>query len=112
MVETPSDAIIACTLEGVITCWNAAAEILCDYSAQEMIGKVVMPRMGGREVAERLALTHPNARVLYLSGYTDDTVVRHGILEANVAFLQKPFTSTSLAKKVREVLDKKAAVKS
>ncbi len=72
-----------------------------------VVSDVVMPRMGGREVAERLATIRPNARVLFLSGYTDDTVVRHGILEAQVTFLQKPFTPASLAKKVREVLDKK-----
>jgi two-component system cell cycle sensor histidine kinase/response regulator CckA len=68
---------------------------------------VVMPRMGGREIAEQLALTHPEARVLFLSGYTDDAVVRHGILQAQVPFLQKPFRSVSLVKKIREVLDAK-----
>jgi PAS domain S-box-containing protein len=81
---------------------------LCEEYAQPihlLITDVVMPEMGGRQVAERLAACKQGIKILFLSGYTDDAVVRHGILKAEVAFLQKPFTSTGLAKKVRQVLD-------
>ena len=70
-----------------------------------LLSDVVMPQMSGREVAGRLAVTRPDTKVLYMSGYTDDAVVRHGALERGISFLQKPFTVYSLGRKVREVLD-------
>ncbi len=66
---------------------------------------VVMPQMGGRELAEILAEKTPHLRVLFTSGYTDDAVMRHGVIGANTNFLQKPFTTKALAQKIREILD-------
>jgi len=69
-----------------------------------LITDVVMPGIGGRELAKKLLLMRPNIGVLFLSGYTEDAVVNHGALGPGRAFLQKPFTLQSLARKVREVL--------
>ena len=70
-----------------------------------MLTDVVMPTMSGRELAERVRATRPDIRVVYMSGYTDDTVVRNGIIDANVAFIQKPFSPELIRRKIREVLE-------
>ena len=70
-----------------------------------LVADVVMPGASGRELARRLAQSRPETRVLYVSGYTDDAIVHHGMLEPGLKFLQKPFTPAVLARKVREVLD-------
>lgn len=67
---------------------------------------VVMPNMSGRELADRLRSEFAGLKVLFMSGYTDDTLLRHGVYEARESFLQKPFVIRSFASKVRETLDR------
>jgi PAS domain S-box-containing protein len=74
-----------------------------------LLTDVVMPQMNGRALASVVTEMRPSMRVLFMSGYTDDAVVRHGILEQHVAFIQKPFTPDGLARKVREVLGAETA---
>jgi CheY-like chemotaxis protein len=70
-----------------------------------LLSDVVMPGINGRDLADRLSAQRPGLRVLFISGFTDDTMVRHGVRDAKVAFLSKPFTLEMLGQKVREVLD-------
>jgi signal transduction histidine kinase len=92
----------------VLDCPSAGdALLLCEQHPAKihmLLTDVVMPRISGRQLAERLQTIRPEILVLYMSGYTDDSIIRHGVLDSDVAFIQKPITPVTLAKKVREVL--------
>jgi two-component system, cell cycle sensor histidine kinase and response regulator CckA len=76
-----------------------------DIVVDLLLTDVVMPGMNGRELYLLLAAQRPGVRVLFMSGYTDDVIAHHGVLEQGVAFIQKPFTVDDFSRKVREALD-------
>jgi CheY-like chemotaxis protein len=88
---------------------RAALELAATHSGtiHLLVTDVIMPEMSGRQLADRLRDERPELQVLFVSGYTDDAIIRHGILEPGIAFLQKPFTPEALARKVRAVLDER-----
>ncbi len=108
MVRTLARDVLALYGYQVLTANSEEAEALCRSHQGEidmLLTDVVMPVISGRELAERLALVRPHMKVLYMSGYTDNIIVHHGVLKPGIAFLQKPFTPDALTRKVRSVLD-------
>ena len=85
-----------------------AAKLCADRNApiDLLLTDLVMPQTSGEEVAEQLTKMQPGLKVLFMSGYTDEAIVHHGVLDANVEIIQKPFTPVGFSKKIREVLDK------
>jgi CheY-like chemotaxis protein len=108
MVRTITQEILEELGYTVLVAANGAEALsLCeelDSRVDLVITDVVMPRMSGRELVDRLSSIWPKQKVLYMSGYTDDAVVRHGELQAGKNFIQKPFTPAALALKLRESL--------
>jgi CheY-like chemotaxis protein len=88
---------------------NDALQVAREYtgSIDLMITDVVMPRVGGTKLAEQLATERPDMKVLFVSGYAESTVLRHGPIDIVTRFLQKPFSLKSLAQKIRKVLESK-----
>ncbi|MDQ3818402.1 MAG: PAS domain S-box protein, partial [Acidobacteriota bacterium] len=87
---------------------GGAAFLICERfkgTIHLLLTDVIMPEMSGGELAKRLALIRPEMRVLFMSGYTDNAIVHHGVLDEGMNFIQKPFSADALAQKVREVLD-------
>jgi len=87
---------------------GSAARQICEQNKDVihlLLTDVVMPEMSGREVVNRLLPMHPEMRVLYMSGYAENAIVHHGVLDQGISFIQKPFGPQALALKVREVLD-------
>jgi PAS domain S-box-containing protein len=92
---------------------EAALDVADRYSGpiHLLLTDVIMPGLSGRDLAVRLATLRPDVRVIYMSGYTDDAITRHGVLEPGFVFVQKPFTPDALARTVRDVLDRDAGAR-
>ena len=102
------DILESCGYKVLVATNGEEAVSICkqhDYSIDLLITDVIMPQMGGVEVARQILALQSQLRVLYMSGYTDNAIVHQGVLAEDVNFIQKPFTPDGLALRVREVLD-------
>ena len=92
----------------VLVAANAEEAVrLCEQQASidVLLTDVVMPGASGPELTRQLVERRPSLKVIYMSGYTEETIVRHGVLNPGIAFLHKPFSSETLGRKIRDVLD-------
>lgn len=109
MVRNLSRQVLqACGYRVIEASNGAEAMKLCEQMKPDfelLMTDVVMPEMGGRELSEKLLEKYPHIKILFVSGYTDDAIVRHGVINEGANFLQKPFTFDALARKVRQLLD-------
>ena len=92
--------LVAANAEEAIQLFERNASIVV------LLTDVVMPGASGPELSKRLVERRPTLKVIYMSGYTEDAIVHHGVLNPGIAFLHKPFTSGTLGRKIREVLDR------
>jgi PAS domain S-box-containing protein len=115
LVEDEAD-VLAVTRDMLLACGYTVLEARNGAEALDLVSRhpgrisllltdVVMPGMSGRQLADRLTPRLPGVKVLFMSGYTDDAIVHHGVLERGIAFLHKPFSPDALAQRVRETLD-------
>jgi len=110
--ELARSILAGCGYSVLVTKDAKEARLVCEQQASSihmLLTDVVMPGISGRELAQALLSRNPASKVLYMSGYTENAIVHHGVLDTGTFFLQKPFTPSVLANKVREVLDAQGA---
>jgi CheY-like chemotaxis protein len=107
--ELTNTILVSCGYTVLVAENASGVEKMCGQKEIEidlLLTDVVMPGISGREVASRVSVRWPGIKVLFMSGYTENSIVHHGVLDSGTHFLAKPFTPTALANKVREVLDR------
>jgi len=110
--ELTHSVLVDCGYNVLVAENGAAAVRVCEEHGSQvslLLTDVVMPGISGREVASQVSARWPNIKVLFMSGYTENSIVHHGVLDDGTFFLAKPFTPSTLSKKVREVLDSDAS---
>jgi PAS domain S-box-containing protein len=111
--ELAASVLSSCGYRVLVADSAAAVVSLCEQhggAIHLLLTDVVMPGSGGREIAKQITVRRPGIKVLYMSGYTTNAIIHHGVLDPGTSFLQKPFTPALLAGKVREVLDQPASL--